>query len=440
MTDRTDRTRLIASATRRGRGRRPVAPPIERASTLLNDSPAAMRDESRGPVYGIEDLSAARELRSLLAELEGAAEAFLVPSGLAAVTVPLSALLRPGDEVLTTDALYGPSRRFLKRHLGGRGVTTAFHDPGATTDQILAAVTNRTRLLLIESPASLTFEMLDVPALAAAVLGDASAVRFVPLTSSQRFEALRSGRVDVLWRSTSWTLTREAREGVRFAGVNYYDGQGFLVRRSLDLASASELNGARVCVQRASTSELNVADWFRARGLEYTPVVGANEEAARAAYAREDCDALSADISALAAARTTLSNPGQHIILPDVISKEPLGPAVKRGDDAWTSVVRWTLNSLILAEELGVTRDNAGQLADQSRSPAVRRLLGTEGEVGPMLGLRKDWAKAAIEAEGNYGEIFARNVGADSPLDLARGLNAQWNTTPGGLIYALPIR
>ena len=277
-------------------------------------------------------------------------------------------------------------------------------------------------------------------ALAAAVLGDASAVRFVPLTSSQRFEALRSGRVDVLWRSTSWTLTREAREGVRFAGVNYYDGQGFLVRRSLDLASASELNGARVCVQRASTSELNVADWFRARGLEYTPVVGANEEAARAAYAREDCDALSADISALAAARTTLSNPGQHIILPDVISKEPLGPAVKRGDDAWTSVVRWTLNSLILAEELGVTRDNAGQLADQSRSPAVRRLLGTEGEVGPMLGLRKDWAKAAIEAEGNYGEIFARNVGADSPLDLARGLNAQWNTTPGGLIYALPIR
>ena len=277
-------------------------------------------------------------------------------------------------------------------------------------------------------------------ALAAAVLGNENAVRFVPLANNQRFEALRSGRVDVLWRSTSWTLTREAQEGVRFAGINYYDGQGFLVRRSLDLASAAELNGARVCIQRASTSELNVADWFRARGLDYTPVVAANEEAARAAYGREDCDALSADVSALAAARTTLSNPEQHTILPDVISKEPLGPAVKRGDEVWTSVVRWTLNALILAEELGVTSANAGQMADQSRNPAVRRLLGTEGEVGPMLGLRKDWARAAIEAEGNYGEIFARNVGPDSPLDLARGLNAQWNATPGGLIYALPIR
>lgn len=168
MTDRTDRTRLIAAATRRGRGRRPVAPPIERASTLLNDLPAAMRDESQGPVYGIEDLSAARELRHRLCDLEGAADAWLVPSGLAAVTVPLTALLRPGDEVLTTDALYGPSRRFLRRHLGARGITTAFHDADASTDAILAALTDRTRLLLIESPASLTFEMLDVPALAAA--------------------------------------------------------------------------------------------------------------------------------------------------------------------------------------------------------------------------------------------------------------------------------
>jgi general L-amino acid transport system substrate-binding protein len=253
-------------------------------------------------------------------------------------------------------------------------------------------------------------------------------------------EALRSGRVDVLWRSTSWILSREAREGVQFAGVNYYDGQGFLVRRALDLATGAELNGARVCVQRASTTELNVADWFRARTLRYTPVVAANEEAARAAYAREDCDALSADISALAAARTTMANPEQHVILPDVISKEPLGPAVKRGDEVWTSIVRWTLNALILAEELGVTRQNAGQMAEDSPNPAVRRLLGVEGDVGPMLGLRRDWAKTAIEAEGNYGEIFARNLGTDSSLDLARGLNAQWNARPAGLIYALPIR
>ena len=277
-------------------------------------------------------------------------------------------------------------------------------------------------------------------ALAAAVLGDANAVRFVPLISSQRFEALRSGRVDVLWRSTSWTLAREAREGVRFAGINYYDGQGFLVRRSLDLASATELNGARICVQRGSTSELNVADWFRSRGLEYTPVVTANEEAARAAYGREDCDAFSADISALAAARTTLSNPEQHAVLPDVISKEPLGPAVKRGDEAWTSIVRWTLNAVIMAEELGVTQDNVDQQAEDSRDPRIRRLLGVDGDFGAMMGLRRDWAKLAIEAGGNYGEIFARNVGADSSLDLTRGLNAQWNATPGGLIYALPIR
>jgi general L-amino acid transport system substrate-binding protein len=277
-------------------------------------------------------------------------------------------------------------------------------------------------------------------ALAAAVLGNPDAVRFVPLTSSQRFDALRGGRIDVLWRATSWTMSREISEGLRFAGVNYYDGQGFLVRRSLDLASAQELNGARVCVQRETTSELNVADFFRARGIEYRPVVAANEEAARSAYAREDCDALSADISALAAARTLLPNPEQHAILPDVISKEPLGPVVKRDDESWTSVVRWTLNALILAEELGITAGNADQLAEESRDPQIRRVLGAEGDLGPTMGLSRDWAKNAIEASGNYGEIFARNLGPDSSLDLARGLNAQWNARPGGLIYALPIR
>ncbi|MBW8303494.1 MAG: amino acid ABC transporter substrate-binding protein [Brevundimonas sp.] len=277
-------------------------------------------------------------------------------------------------------------------------------------------------------------------ALAAAVLGRPNAVRFVPLTSSQRFDALRGGRIDVLWRATSWTMSREVSEGIRFAGVNYYDGQGFLVRRSQDQATAQELNGARVCVPPETPSELNAADFFRARGIEYRPVVLANEEAARTAYQREDCDAFSADISALAAARTLLSNPEQHAILPDVISKEPLGPAVKRGDEAWTSVVRWTLNALILAEELGVTAENADRLAEESRDPQIRRLLGVEGDLGPTMGLSKDWAKNAIEASGNYGEIFGRNLGPDSSLDLARGLNAQWNARPGGLIYALPIR
>jgi len=277
-------------------------------------------------------------------------------------------------------------------------------------------------------------------ALAAAVLGRPDAVRFVPLTSSQRFDALRGGRVDVLWRATSWTTSREISEGIRFAGVNYYDGQGFLVRRSLDLASAQELNGARVCVQRETTSELNVADFFRARGIEYRPIVGANEEAARTAYAREECDAFSADISALAAARTLLPNPEQHAILPDVISKEPLGPAVNRGDESWTSIVRWTLNALILAEELGITAANVDQLAEESGDPQIRRLLGAEGDIGPAMGLSRDWARKAIKASGNYGEIFTRNLGPDSSLDLARGLNAQWNARPGGLIYGLPVR
>ncbi len=276
-------------------------------------------------------------------------------------------------------------------------------------------------------------------ALAAAVLGDADAVRFVPLNNRDRLRAVQDGRVDVLWRNTSWTMTRDVGDGVSFAGVNYYDGQGFLVRRSLNLTSASELNGARICVQGDSTSQLNVADWFRARGLTYVPVVLAGEEEAREAYAREDCDAFTADVSALAAARTTLASPEQHAVLPDVISKEPLGPVTRRDDQAWTSIVRWTLNALILGEELGVTQSVA-RAREAPADPRARRLLGLEGEFGPMMGLDRRWARNAISAVGNYGEIFERNLGRDSPLDLARGLNAQWNAEPGGLMYALPIR
>ena len=277
-------------------------------------------------------------------------------------------------------------------------------------------------------------------ATAAAIFGDPDAVRFVPLTAEARFDALRDGRVDVLWRNTSWTMSRDTGGELSFAGINYYDGQGFLVRRALNLNSASELNGARICVQTGSTTELNVEDYFRTRGIEFRPVMVKTEEEARQAYVREECDAFTADISALAAARTTLANPQQHAILPDVISKEPLGPVVRHGDDQWTAVIRWTLNALMLGEELGVTKANVPGLARDSQEPRIRRLLGEDGEFGPSIGLPRTWARDAIAAGGNYGEIFERNLGQQSALNLARGLNAQWSARPSGLIYALPIR
>lgn len=276
--------------------------------------------------------------------------------------------------------------------------------------------------------------------MAASIFGNPDRVRFVPLTADNRFDALAAGRIDVLWRNTSWTMDRDIGGQFTFAGINYYDGQGFMVRRSLSLNSATELNGARICVAVGSTSALNAEDYFKSRGIEYTPVVAPNEEAARQAYAREDCDAFSADISALAAARTTLADPQQHAILADIVSKEPLGPVVRRGDEQWTALVRWTLNAVILAEEMGVTQANAKQLAKDSPDPRIRRLLGADGDFGQRLGLSNQWALDAVVGVGNYGEIFERNLGTQSALDLARGLNAQWNARPGGLIYGMPIR
>lgn len=277
-------------------------------------------------------------------------------------------------------------------------------------------------------------------AMAAAIFGDGNAVRFVPLSASDRFAALSAGRIDVLWRNSSWTMSRSAGEGFVFAGVNYYDGQGFLVRRALSLATAAELNGARVCVQAGSNAQANTDDFFRSRGIAYRPVVLPTEDAAREAYGREDCDALSADISALAAARTVLADSQAHAILSDVVSKEPLGPVVRAGDERWADLVRWTLNAVVLAEEFGVTQENVEAMSEQSNDPRIKRLLGAEGNYGAMLGLSNDWAKDAISAVGNYGQIFDRNLGSQSPLDLARGLNAQWNARPAGLIYGLPIR
>lgn len=277
-------------------------------------------------------------------------------------------------------------------------------------------------------------------AVAAAVLGDADAVRFRPVSAQDRFAQLAAGRVDVLSRNTSWTLSRDAGLGVDFAAITYYDGQGFLARRSLNLTSADELNGARICVQAGTVTEGNLADYFRARSLDYTPVIVDSEEEARTAYEAESCDVFTADVSALASARSILNNPNAHVILPTVISKEPLGPVVRQDDPAWTDIVRWTVNALILAEELGINSTTVEASKETASDPATRRLLGVDGELGSLLGLSDDWAYQAILQVGAYNEIFRRNVGADSGLKLERGLNALWSAPEPGLLYAAPAR
>ena len=275
-------------------------------------------------------------------------------------------------------------------------------------------------------------------ALAAAVLGKPDKVTFVPLGNEERITALRTGKVDVLWRNTSWTFSRDAGDQLDMAAISYFDGQGFLVRRSLNLTSAVELNTAKICVQTGATSAQNLEDFFRARGIAYTAMMFDSEEQARAAYQADKCDAFTADISALAATRTLMDDPGAHVILPDAISKEPLGPLVRQDDPVWTDIVRWTLYALILAEEHGVTKANAKEMATGA-DPEARRLLG-EGGFGAMLGLDADWAARAITAGGNYGEIFTKEIGGGSALKLDRGLNALWNAPKPGLLYAPPMR
>jgi len=275
-------------------------------------------------------------------------------------------------------------------------------------------------------------------AIAAAVLGDATKIKFVPLGSKERFTALQSGEVDVLIRNSTWTFSRDTDLGLDFVAVDYYDGQGFLVRKELGVKSAKELSGATICVQTGTTTEKNLADYFRANNLELKSVVFETAEQTRGAYDEGRCDAYTTDASGLAAERTQLKNPGDNIILPEIISKEPLGPAVRHGDNRWGDVVRWSFYAMLIGEEKGITQANVDDVKAKSEDPEVRRLLGVEGEMGKMTGLPNDWAYNIIKQVGNYGESFERNVGQKTPLGLARGLNELWSK--GGLQYAPPIR
>jgi general L-amino acid transport system substrate-binding protein len=277
-------------------------------------------------------------------------------------------------------------------------------------------------------------------AVAAAVLGDAGKVRFTPIKAADRFSALQKGEIDILSRNTSWSFSRDAGLGLDFAAITYFDGQGFLAPKALGLTSAQELSGARICVQAGTVSEDNLADFFRARGLTYKPVVVASEAEARRLYESDGCDVFTADISALAGSRSVLNNPGAHVILPDVISKEPLGPVVRQNDPVWADIVRWTVYAMILGEELGLTSKTVTQARETASDPQTRRLLGVEGDYGAMLGLSKDWAFQVIRQVGAYHEIFGRDIGAGSPLKLDRGLNALWNAPKPGLLYAPPLR
>lgn len=276
-------------------------------------------------------------------------------------------------------------------------------------------------------------------ALSAAVLGDADRVQFVPLDTASRLAALQSGKVDVLARNTTWTLQRDVELDLDFAGVSYFDGQGLLAPRALNLQSAADLNGARVCVQGGTTTQTALDEFFKGRGLAYTAVTVPSEAAGRAAYQAEKCDVFSADISALAAARTLLNSPDTHVILPLGAVMQPLGPVVRGQDQQWVHIARWTLNALIMGEELGLTSGSVDQARKTSAVPEVRRLLGVEPGYGRMLGLDDGWAYRAIAQVGNYSEIFERNIGVKSPLKLERGLNALWSAPHPGLLYSPPL-
>ncbi|EIE49418.1 amino acid ABC transporter substrate-binding protein [Salipiger aestuarii] len=283
------------------------------------------------------------------------------------------------------------------------------------------------------------FDVAVCRAVAAAVLGDPMAVNFVPTTGQTRFTALASGEIDILARNTTWTFSRDVDLKFEFVGVNYYDGQGFMVPKALGVSSAKELDGATVCIQTGTTTELNLADFFRVNNINYEPVPIETNAEAQQQYLAGACDVYTTDASGLASTRASFEAPTDHVILPEIISKEPLGPLVRHGDSEWGDVVRWSFNALVAAEEYGVTSANIEELsASAGDNPELNRLLGAEGELGAMLGLEPDWAKKAIMANGNYGEIFEKTIGEKTPIGLSRGLNAQW--TEGGLLYSPPFR
>ena len=274
-------------------------------------------------------------------------------------------------------------------------------------------------------------------AIAAAIFNDASKVKFLPLSAKDRFTALQSGEIDVLSRNSTWTSSRDASLGIIFTAVNYYDGQGFMVRKSLKVNSALELNGASMCTQTGTTTELNLADYFRSNGMKYEVIAFVTADETVKAYEAGRCDAFTTDVSQLYAEKLKLANPADHVILPEIISKEPLAPAVRRGDDQWLVLVRWVQFAMLDAEELGVSSKTVDE-ALKSTQPEIKRLLGVDGTFGEQLGLPKDWVARIVKQVGNYGESFDRNVGTGSKLGINRGLNRLW--TKGGIQYAPPIR
>ncbi len=273
---------------------------------------------------------------------------------------------------------------------------------------------------------------------AAAIFGDADKVKYVPLTGKERFTALQSGEVDILSRNTTWTATRDNSLGLNFTGINYYDGQGFLVSKKLGVKSAKELDGASFCIQAGTTTEMNLADYFNANGMKYQAITYDTADQVDKGFVSGRCDVLTADASALYASRTKLKNPDSYAVLPEIISKEPLGPLVRQGDDVWFNIVKWSLNTLKAGEEFGITSKNVDKIAKTTKNPEVKRILGLSGKLGEDLKLDNKWAYNILKQVGNYGESFERNVGMGSPLKISRGLNSLW--TKGGLQYSPPFR